>query len=239
MKTRLPLTDRPGPEVAAATPDPSHVDTIPPMTAAPRRSIFLAILVAAGIALAVNVVRFHGEKSHWAPAIFNTEVGGGWSPLSITWLVLVFGFWFGRTMALNGHRPTSIGRALLLHLLGVGLCVGAFAATFGLVDEWRTRGIVCSAATVACGTLAFVAWKRAYLVNLAAGVLARIPVIVIQYLAIEGAMDVHFAKAWPGSPPEDAMFLLTLEQLVVFPLGYSVLVGGFFALLGAATVRRS
>ena len=239
MKTRLPLTDGPGTEVAAATPDPAHVDTIQPMTAAPRRSVFLAILVAAGIALAVNVVRFHGEKSHWAPAIFNTEFGGGWSPLSITWLVLVFGFWFGRTMALNGHRPASIGRALLLHLVGAGLLIGVYAAAFNFVGEWRTRGFLFSVGAVACGTLAFIAWKRAYLVNLAAALLARIPVIVIQYLAIEGGMDVHFAKAWPGSPPEHAMFLLTLSQLVMCPFGFSVLAGGFFAILGAATVRRS
>jgi hypothetical protein len=224
-----------GPELAAGDPLPASR----PVAAPPRRSILGAVLVAAGIALVVNLVRFHGERNQWVPAIFNTGFGGGGSPLSATWLVLVFGFWLGRTLALNGNRPAAVGRALLLHLLGAGVLVGVFAATFRAVEDWPTRGAVLSAGAAACGTFAWIAWGRAYLVNLAAALLASIPVIPIQYLAIEGGMDVHFAKSWPGSLPEDAMFLLTMTQLVMWPFGYAALAGGLFAVLGAATVRRS
>lgn len=207
------------------------------MSERPSRSIVSAILVAAAIALVVSVLRFHGEQNRWSPVLFDTEPGGGWSPLSITWLVLVFGFWFGRSMALNGNRPAGIGRALKLHLVGAVLLLALVAGTFAVVTDWRTRSVVVNAGAAACGLLAFAGWRRAYLANLGAAVLARVPVMVIQYLAIEGAMDVHFAKGPTGCPPADVMVVSMTAQAVMWPLGYSVLVGGFFAVLGAATVR--
>ncbi len=202
------------------------------------RSIAKAVLVSAVIALAVNLVRLYGELASWDPFWFNREAGGGGSPLGISWLVIPFGFWFGRRLAQNGHRPASATRALLFPLLGIALMVGVFVGAFQLVGEWRHRAIVMNVGAFCCGLFAFAGWKRAYFVNLTAGLLARIPVAVIQFLAIERAWDVHFAKGPPGAPAHDVPFLLTLAQAVLWPFGFTVLVGGLFAALGALTVRR-
>ena len=197
-----------------------------------------AIGVSAGVALLITLVRFLGEYQGWYPAVFHTESGGGLSPLGITWLVPLFGFWFGRKLAHNGYRPGAPGRAVLLHVVGIAALVAVFAVAFRVVETWTTRGIVVNAGAVACSLFALAAWGRAYFVNLTAGILARIPVIVVQFVAIQRGLDMHFAKGPPGSPEQDALFLLTLAQVGMWPFGFCTLVGGLFSVLGACTVRR-
>lgn len=202
------------------------------------RSVFGAVLWYAALALAVNLVRYYGELQKWAPAVFDTEPGGGGSPLSITFLVLPFGFVVGRRLAQNGHRPAATGKALLLQLAGIGLLVGIVAAAFQLVPDWRMKGYVINGGALLCGLFAFVAWRRAYFACLLAGILARLPVIAIQYHAVQNDFDVHFAKGPPESPKEDALFLLTIAQAGFWPFAFTTLVGGLFAVLGASSVRK-
>jgi hypothetical protein len=202
------------------------------------KRIARAVLVSAAIALAVNLLRLYGELQTWDPFWFNREGGGGGSPLGISWLVLPFSFWFGRKLAQDGHRPASTSRGLLFPLIGVLLMVGIFVGSFNLLADWRHRALASNIGASCCGLLAFAGWKRAYFVNLAAGLLARIPVVVIQLVALDRAWDVHFAKGPPGAPAQDIPFMLTLAQAMMWPFGYTVLVGGFFTALGAMTVRR-
>ncbi len=209
-----------------------------PMPAAPPRSIVPAILASAAIALAINLFRLWGELQEWNPFWFNRAGGGGGSPLGISWLVIPVGFWFGRRLAAAGNRPESVARAILMPVLGIALMFGVFALSMKVTDDWRTRAIVINTGALACGLLALVAWKRAYFVNLSAGILARIPVAIIQFVAVDRAWDVHFAKGPPEAPEADVPFMLTLAQCVMWPFGFTVLVGGLFAAIGAATVRR-
>lgn len=210
------------------------------MTSSPSPQMRGAVLLAGAIALVVTLTRLYGELQGWNPtALFNTAPGGGGSPLGISWLVLIFGFWFGRRLAKQGCRPESTGNALALHLLGIALTVGLFALAFNFVSDWRTKGLVINGGALGIGLIALLAWPRAYLANLGAALLARVPVVVIQYLAVARNWDVHFAKGPPESSKEDALFLLTTAQVGMWPFCYSVLVGGLFAVLGAATVKRS
>ena len=208
------------------------------MTNEAPRGVLGAVLWYAALALAVNLVRYFGELQAWSPAIFATDAGGGGSPLGITWLVLPFGFVIGRRLAQNGHRPAATGKALLLHLAGIGLLVGLYAATMQLVPGWRPKGCVINAGAVLCGLFAFVAFRRAYVACLLAGILGRLPVIAIQFHAVQNDFDVHFAKGPPDAPKEDVLFLLTMAQSVFWPFAFTTLVGGLFAVLGAATVRK-
>lgn len=70
------------------------------------------------------------------------------------------------------------------------------------------------------------------------GVLARVPVILVQYESIRRGWDSHYAKLPPDANPDDALFVLTMAQSVVWPFGWTVIVGGIAAALDAATVRR-
>lgn len=208
------------------------------MSNEPSGSVLGAVLGYAALALAVNLVRYFGELQEWAPAIFNTEAGGGGSPLSITFLVLPFGFVVGRRLAQNGHRPAATGKALLLQLAGIGLLVGIFAAGINLVPDWRTKGYLINGGALLCGLFAFAAWRRAYFACLLAGILARLPVIAIQYHAVLNDFDVHFAKGPPEAPKEHTLFLLTIAQAGFWPFAFTTLVGGLCAVLGAASVRQ-
>lgn len=202
-------------------------------------SIARAVFFAAFLSLLVTAVRLWGEQEGWAPAVFSTEPGGGMSPLGISWLVIPFGFVFGRRLAANGHRPVSTKKALLYPLLAFALTIGVFAASFQIDMAWRTRAIASNTTVALLGLLVFIAWRRCWFVLAFYGVLARIPVIVAQYVSVERGWNNHFAKGPPKSDPADVLFLLTLAQSTFWPFAFTTMVGGFFAALGALTVRRS
>lgn len=205
-------------------------------TSAP--SVRSAVLTAAAISCAITMLRFFGERQGWDPQYFSRQPGGGGALVGITWLVLPFGFWFGRRLAKSGQRPAATGRALLLHVVGIAIVAGAFVASFKITDDWRFRGYFNNALAVAAGMLALLAWRSAWFTLVCYGVLARIPVIVVQYFSVTNGWDNHFAKGPPGSNAADVLFLLTMAQSFFWPFAFTPLVGGIFAILGAASVRR-
>jgi hypothetical protein len=208
------------------------------MPSSPSSGVGKAILIAAILSLLVTAVRLYGELEGWNPTIWNREPGGGGSPLGVSWLMLPFGFWFGRRLAKGGSRPGPTGKALLLHVVGIGLVVGVFALAINFLSDWHQRAYLINGGAVACGLLALFAWPRAWLTNVTYALLARAPVAVVQYLSIDRGWDTHFAKGPPESPPEDALFLLTMAQFGMWPFAITALVGGLCAVLGAATVKK-
>jgi len=201
-------------------------------------SVTKAVFVAALISLLVTALRLYGEQHDWAPTVFNKSSGGGGSWLGITWLVLPFGFWFGRRLAQNGPRPASHGKALLLPIGGIVAAAGLGYLLMQSMPAGRPRGYAFVALSLAAGLCTFVAWRRAWFVLAFYGVLARLPVMLVQYESIRRGWDNHFAKGPPDSDPNDVLFLLTLAQATIWPFGWTVLAGGFCAAIGAASVRK-
>ena len=64
------------------------------------------ILVPAVITLAVTLLRLVGELQGWSPALFSRAAGGG-RLVGISWLVPVFGAWFGWKLARAGSGPAA------------------------------------------------------------------------------------------------------------------------------------
>lgn len=209
-----------------------------PMSQSTGRRVFEAVLIAAVISLVITGVRLLGELKGWAPAVFNIEPGGGGSPLGVAWCVIPFGFWFGRCLAASGHRPASYAKAMLLVLLGLATIAGVIYVMINHVPDWTDRSYVMNGGAVVAGLFVFVAWRRAWFTLVAYGILARIPVMAAQYFSVREGWNTHFAKGPPKSDPADALFLLTMAQAFFWPFGFTVLIGGLFATLGAATVRR-
>lgn len=201
-------------------------------------SVTKAVFLAALISLLVTALRLYGEQHDWAPTVFNKEPGGGGSWLGISWLVLPFGFWFGRRLAQNGNRPASPGKALLLPIAGIVAVGGLGYVMMQATESWTVRSYGFNALAVMAGLCTFVAWRRAWFVLAFYGVLARLPVVLVQYESIRRGWDNHFTKGPPGSDPNDALFLLTFAQCAMWPFGWTVLAGGFCAAIGAATVRK-
>jgi sn-glycerol 3-phosphate transport system permease protein len=89
--------------------------------------------------------------------------------------------------------------------------------------------------------VAFRYWDVAYAATLTVVLLAILgSVALIQFVAIEKGWNTHYSKAHPSIPkdPDSTLFALTLAQATFWPLAFTTLVGGLFATIGAATVRR-
>ena len=209
------------------------------------KGVFRAVLIAALITLVVTLVRLYGELQQWDPTYFSREPGGKAALFGIWLLVPIFGFWFGRRLAQNGKRPASTGRALLFCVIGGALVYGVGMLAFKADMGWdhQTKGLVAGTGCVVGGLLLLFAWPAGYVTQLVYGILARVPVMVITYLAVDRSWDTHYAKAAPealppGGSPDDALVPLLLAQATFWTFAYTVLVGGLFAVLGATTVRK-
>jgi len=212
-----------------------------PDSSAPRVGGLLA--VAAIVTTIVTVVRVVGEIQGWDPMWFSKEPGGGLAGVGITWLVPLFGFVFGRRLAQGGSRPPFVA-SFFVPLFGVAVIVAAaiLIGTQYRGEELRAnlQYLVNGAPVVAL--LGLFAWPRACLVNLAYAVMARVPVIVVQYLDAQNpAWQTHYGKVHPDLPAmsaDERLWLLTQTQLGIW-IPFTVLLGGAFAALGAATVRKA
>ncbi len=202
---------------------------------------------AAVLAAIVSGVRLLGELEGWnhpflGKNLFSVEAGGGGSMFGVATLVPIFGFWFGRRLAAGGRGPKAIGKSLLLHVLGIALCGGVMYVTMTgeFLGDWKQRGLAMCIGTSVVGLLALVAWPAGWTTNAFFGVLSRAPIVLIQYIAVAKGWDTHYSKAHPSIPkdPDSVLFALTLAQATLWPLAFTTLVGGLFATIGAATVRK-
>jgi len=165
-----------------------------------RLPVLRLVLVPAVITLAVTLLRLAGELLQWSPRLFNREAGGGGALVGIVWLIPLFGIYFALKLAAAGEGPVSAGKvvgwALMGFVLNTVLGFGSFAVFKNPVTQ---LGIF----TVTSWAAIFVArpgWPALWRVLLVYGFAARIPVLVVMYLAIFGAWDSHYAKPRPDFP---------------------------------------
>ena len=213
----------------------------------PSNGVLSLVAFASVIAAAISGVRLYGDLEGWnVPVLgknmFGTEAGGIGSLVGVATLVPIFGFWFGRRLASAGRGPSAIGMSLLLHLLGIAVAAGVGWAALkgGFIKDWKMNGLALCIGTSVAGLFALLAWPRAWGTNAFFGLLSRAPIALIQFVAIEKGWNTHYSKAHPSIPkdPDSTLFALTLAQATFWPLAFTTLVGGLFATIGAATVRR-
>jgi hypothetical protein len=165
-----------------------------------KLSVGQLVLVPSLLTLAVTALRLYGELQGWSPSLFNREAGGGGSLIGIVWLIFIFGIYFALRLARAGEEPQSLGRAFAWPLLGFAVNSILFVLAFNLFPSPVTQlGVFFVGSWVAV----FVArrgWPEMWRVLLAYGFLARIPVLIVMYLAIFGGWDTHYAKPRPDFP---------------------------------------
>jgi hypothetical protein len=219
------------------------------METAPPRVLAL-VLVPALATLVVTLLRLVGELNGWGPLLVGTRRGGGEGGLiAITWLMFVFGFWFGIRLQRGGAGVANRGRALLLSLGAVVVLMGCMAglSAAGLIEFPNEEKPVVPhgapyllTALVLATAVSFLAWRRAAFTLLAYAVLARIPVVVVTWLAVERDWDTHYAKLAPGfvAPPREELFFnLMMPQITFWPAA-TVITGTVMACLGALIAGR-
>ena len=153
------------------------------------------ILVPAVITFGVTLLRLVGELQGWSPALFNREAGGGGALVGISWLVPIFGAWFGWKLAKAGGGPGKIGRALLIAILAFalmpGIGFGAIKAANLNPQSFTAFGlfVVLAFAGLALGLRA---WPALGKVLLQYALAARVPVILVMLVAMLGNWGTHY-----------------------------------------------
>jgi hypothetical protein len=158
------------------------------------------VLVPALVTLAVTVLRVVGELQQWSPKLFNRSAGGGGALIGIVWLIPLFGIYFALKLARAGEGPAGVGKTLgwaaLAFAVNTALAIGSFKL---LPSPVAQLGVFTLTSWVAI-LIARPGWPALWRVLLAYGFAARIPVLVVMFLAIFGGWDSHYAKPRPDFP---------------------------------------
>jgi len=210
------------------------------MTETSKVPVLRLILVPAILTLAVTVLRLVGELQRWSPSLFNRDAGGGGALVGIVWLIPIFGMYFALKLAAAGEGPASIGKAAGFAFLALAVNMGLGFASFAVI-----KSVVGQLGffTVTSWLTLFIArpgWPALWRVLLAYGIAARIPVLVIMYLAIFGGWDSHYAKARPDFPamgPWGLFFWTALLPQISIWIQLTIVGGILFGALALA-IRR-
>jgi hypothetical protein len=202
----------------------------------PKTPLGRMVWVPALLTLAVTLLRLTGELLQWSPALFSREAGGGGSLVGIVWLIFIFGIYFALRLAQAGAEPPGVGPAFGWPALGFLINTAVFVAALRF---FPSPVVQLALFTVGSWVAIFVArrgWPELWRVLLAYGFLARLPVLVVMFLAIFGGWDTHYAKPRPDFPPmgPGGLFFWTafLPQLGIW-IYLTVVLG---MLMGAATI---
>ena len=201
------------------------------MTTHDRPSATSLILIPSLVTFGVTLLRLVGELNQWSPLFFSRQAGGRGAIVGITWLVLVFGWYFGAKLARGESGPG--GRAVVHALLAVVLAAGAgFFVAKGLhkgasavIPTVMVMGLIGS-------WIVWRGWPTLARTLLLYGVAARVPVIVVMLVAMLQNWGTHYDVVPPGYPA-DTPVITKWIQIGVMPqlflwIPFTIIVGGLF-----------
>ena len=208
-------------------------------------SITSLIAIPALITLGITVLRLAGELEHWPKPWFSTAAGGGGAIVGISWLPIIFGPYFALKLAGAGDGPSSIGKAIGFALLGLVLFV--LAGVLAQVS-FAHHPMLTLAAFLLMLVAAFIpgiGWRSLGNTLLGYAFAARIPVLVVMFLAMRGnngqgwgthydAVDPMFASA---SFARKFGYEAVLPQMT-FWIGWTVVLGSILGVIAVALVRK-
>ncbi|MCA8949111.1 MAG: hypothetical protein KDE27_06400, partial [Planctomycetes bacterium] len=166
------------------------------------------------------------------------------------WLIFVFGLYFGFRIQRAGAGVKSPGRTLLLSLIPVALLAGGFALLMSLElvvmptkeVPGTVQGMPWFLGLLGLGAVVAIAiWPRLGLTLLVYALLARLPVVVVTWLALQNGWEnthyVAIAPEFTPPPADERLAWLIAPQLTAWPV--ATIVGGTVAgALGALLGRR-
>jgi hypothetical protein len=207
-------------------------------------SITDLITIPALITLGITILRLVGELGHWPKPWFSAAAGGGGAIVGISWLPIIFGPYFALKLAGAGDGPSSMAKAigfalagLVLFLLG-GMLPGAKASHPGIL----------TAAFLVMLVAAFIpgiGWRSLGNALLAYAFAARIPVLIVMFLAMRGnggqGWGTHYDAVTPAfahaSFARRFFYMGVLPQMTLW-IAWTVIVGSIIGVIAAAIARR-
>jgi hypothetical protein len=207
-----------------------------------RTSTTSLILIPAAITLLITILRVYGELHHWPTPWFSTQPGGGGAIVGISWLPLVFGPYFALKLSGAGEGPRSTGKAIGFGVLGLVLTIGGGVLGFGLQPFSVIRLIGGLLLMVIAAALQFNPWPALAKTLLAYAYAARIPVVIVMYMAIQGNWGTHYdgvppTYAGPASPVAKWLAIGVIPQMFLW-MAFTISVGMLVGTSVNAIVRR-
>ena len=196
------------------------------------------------VTLVVSLVRLIGELLELPPALFSREPGGGGALVGITWLVLVFGFYFGWRLARTDGAPSVPGRSMLTIFVGLVGALVLFFVLMGIPEEDQeidlTKLWVFMAGAWVCSLATLSTWPALFRALFVYGLAAWIPVVILTLLAVLFGWETHHIGLAAGAAPMEGMALAFAASFpqIGFWIPFTVLVGGLCGGLGALLRRR-
>jgi len=229
----VPIPPRPTPPRAAVRPAPRAV-------AGP--ALAPLVLWPALLSLGVTLLRLAGEIFGWSSFYFSRLPGGGLSPIGITWLAPLVGFYLGWRLHRAGVPVPPLRRAI--GLPAAALAVGPLLAWLAgrlFRTSWTANFSLWAVAAVAVAAVAFAAWPALGRPLLAYAYAARVPVAAVMAIAIGLRWGTHYDLPPPGFPPMRGLRLWFwigfLPQMTIWT-AWTMATGALSGALGAQAARR-
>jgi len=161
------------------------------------------ITIPAVITLAITILRLVGELQHWPSPWFNASAGGGGAIIGISWLPLIFGPYFAWKLAAAGQGPASAGKAIGAALGGLAIMVlgGFIAAPRPDHPPSPVLFLVGSLIMLVGAFIPGIGWKALGNTLLAYALAARIPVVIVMLIAMNGNGGQGWGTHYDVAPP--------------------------------------
>jgi len=204
------------------------------------------ITIPAVITLAITILRLVGELEHWPKPWFNAAAGGGAAIVGISWLPIIFGPYFAVKLAGSGNRPLSVGKAIGLALTGfVVVVLGGVIAGIAARKLSPSLAVVGFLVILGAGFIARVGWRSLGNVLFAYAIAARIPVVIVMFVAMSANGGQGWGTHYDVIPPNfqslgfatKFLYFAVVPQLTLW-IGFTVVVGSIFGAVAAAITGR-
>jgi hypothetical protein len=218
-------------------------------------SLARLVLIPALISLVVTIVRAAGEVGHWSGRWFEPVTRGivpsgvSWI-IGISWLPIPFGVYFALKLVRGGLGPPSAGRAVghalagaAIVIMGLLFVVPAINAQFRLFRRSLLLYLVIIWAVMATAALLQrPGWPSLFKTLLAYGVAARVPVVVMMFLAMRGGWGTHYdyvdIPTFQGMPLLVRFLETAFLPQLIFWVGFTIVLGALAGSITAALARR-
>jgi hypothetical protein len=208
-------------------------------------SITRLITVPALITLAITILRLVGELEHWPRPWFSAAAGGGFAIVGVSWLPVIFGPYFALKLASAGEGPSSIGKAIGLALLGLVVLAlgGVLAGIAGTRHPSLT--VLGYLVMLVAAFIPGIGWRSLGNALLAYAFAARIPVVIVMFLAMRGNGGQGWGTHYDALPPNFTFpsfaarfFFAGIAPQLGFWIGWTAIVGSIFGIIAVAIGGR-